>query len=295
MSLVTNYSMIRSAEVWAKHEGSEELTLNSQTGESIGATRQLLEDVQANFTPKIVHLDAANSAEHAAVLGIPSVLENELRAVLVLEIACLADSLGAVEIWCRDGRDELGLNGAVFSNLNRFARLSQFVRFPRGSGLPGKAWEDGSAKLTTGLGRSPDFMRAAGDQASGLDIGAALPVMTGRHDLTAVILLLSSPRSPLARAFEIWDIHGDEHVMRLSACASPEPTATSVEGRAMTYSRSEGFVGKIWESGIPLVSQAFGSIDAKRAASARADDLSTAIGLPIYVGSRLQSVFVMLN
>jgi hypothetical protein len=161
--------------------------------------------------------------------------------------------------------------------------------------LPGQCWEDREAKLVDRIGQSSNFMRAAGARAGGIDVGVALPVMRTEHELHSVILMLSSDRSPIAKVLEIWSIDDGSESMMLKSSAYIDCGAIELDSRDMRYGPGEGVVGKTWLTGLPYVTKEFGAVDQKRRASARADELTTAIAFPVYVGEVLKSVFVMLN
>ena len=297
MTTATYQHIIHAAEVWTSDESSALRPVNPAEGLSPGVAKGVVERTVAELSPVIINRNdlqsSSDSDTYDALMGLPVIVDRNVRACLVLSITCPELALGAVEIWSRDNRDELGLNGAVFVGLSRFASISDRVKFPRGSGLPGQSWEDREPKLITGLGTSPNFMRAAGARAGGLDIGVALPVMTTEHELNSVVLLLSSKSTPIAKAFEIWEINDGQATLRKVASSGCD--ASAIEGEAMTYSKGEGLVGRIWESGVPLVSDELTSLELKRIASLTADGLSSAIGIPIYVGDSIKSVFLMFN
>ena len=297
MTTTTYQPIIHAAEVWTADESNALRPSESLADFDLAVAKDVVERAVASLSPVIVHRDdLANHngvIDFQAAMAIPIIVDRHVKACLVLSLACPANSMGAFEIWSRDERDELGLNGAVFSGLRRFATISNHVRFPRGSGLPGQSWEDRQAKLITGLGTNPNFMRAAGARAGGLDVGIGLPVMTTEHDLNSVILILSSVSTPIARLFEVWDIEDNE--ARLRACASKNCDASETEGRAMNYVMGEGIVGKVWASGVPIVSSQISSVEVKRIASLTSDGLTNVIAIPVYVGPSIKSVLLMFN
>ena len=298
MTITTSESMITAAEVW--EFSSQEPVRRSFYAETDPHDAQLaLERIQADLSPVVLDQGESDSASNGspgnAMLAVPFMIEGVLRAGLVLSINCPPASMGAVEIWKRDQRDELGLNGAVFSSLSRFASISRHVRFPRGSGLPGQCWENRRAVIVTGLGSAPNFMRAAGARAGGLDVGAALPVMTSEFELNSVILLLSSKTTPIAQVFEIWDVDEEQQCLRNRHTTDSRYAETMEKTDEMVYLRGEGIVGKVWDEGVPLASDNVASIETKRRNSFLASGLSTSIAWPIYVGETIKSVFVMLN
>lgn len=290
--------MILTAQVWSYPGESSELKLVSSLSETPANTCSAAVNAVESLAGPVISSGSGGDphvigVRGPVVVGVPIIAEDELKAVLTLEVECLDEASGAIEIWSRDSRDELALTGAVFSNLNRFARVTQHVRFPRASGLPGESWEDREPKLISGLGRSPGFMRASGARVGGLEVGLALPIMTTEHNLHSVLVFLSSTRSPIAKVFEIWDV--DDKQLRLRNCVSTGCAAVQREAEVMTYACGEGFVGRVIEAGIPVVTDDVESLDRKRAASLRADRIRIGIGIPVYVGTFLKSVVVLLN
>lgn len=299
MTTTLEKPLIYAAEAWTCDEENETLRPTSAiSGVSSDATKKVVERSVSQLGPVILktedlQLTNGDASGFNAMFSIPVIATKRVLGCVVLAISCPEDAMGAFEIWSRDDRDELGLNGAIFAGLSRFASISQHVKFPRGSGLPGQSWENGEAMMLKGLGSSPNFMRAAGARAGGLDVGVALPVFTTEHDLNSVLLLLSSSTTPIARVFEIWDLSGEVATLRRAECAGDE--ATLAEATEMTYTRGEGIVGKVWETGLPFVSDDLNSVERKRIASIAADGLTSAIAIPVYVGNRLESAFVMLT
>lgn len=297
MTIATYQPIIHAAEVWTADESNALRPSESLTDFKLAVAKEVVERAATTLSPVIVHRDDLENSngvtDFQAAMAIPIIADRQVKACLVLSLACPTNSMGAFEIWSRDERDELGLNGAVFSGLRRFATISNHVRFPRGSGLPGQSWEDRQAKLITGLGSNPNFMRAAGARAGGLDVGVGLPVMTTEHDLNSVILILSSVSTPIAKLFEVWDIEDTEAKLRTSASTNCE--ASETEARAMTYTMGEGIVGKVWASGVPIVTGQLSSVEVKRIASLTSDSLTNVIAIPVYVGKTIKSVFLMFN
>lgn len=291
--------MIRSAEVWAKDETTDGLNCTTRFDRALSdqARELLTQRVREELGPVLqlpgavdASTDGTPSLDGEALLGIPVVNNDDLRAILMLDLVCDTTAPGAIEVWSRDERDELGLNGAIFSALNRFANISQFVRFPRGSGLPGMCWEDRQVKLVHQLGKSPGFMRAAGARAGGLDVGIAVPVMKSEHNLHSVLLMLSSAQVPIARSFEVWNVDDTQTTLTLSSSSDDAESVPELE-----YAMGEGLVGMACELGIPVVSNELDTIDPKRTDGFRNIGISRAIALPVYIGQQIRSVLLMLD
>ena len=295
--------IITDAEVWCLPEGASEFQrTNSLSSEAPGETTKLIERVSEEGRPGILHQEndfpdtAYDRFGRRAAIGIPVIVSGKVNSILTLFVQCSSEATGAIEVWERDRqRDELGLRGAVFSKLGRFANVSHYIKFPRGSGLPGRCWEDRQVKLVDRLGSSPDFMRAAGARAVGLDLGVALPMMGSEHELHSVIQFLSSSRSPIARVYEIWDITDDTSQIQLRSCSHVQCDSFEATTRYLEYRSGEGIVGKTWETGQAMVCSDLPSVDPKRASAASADGITSAIAMPVFVGEFLKSVFLMFN
>lgn len=301
MATATIQPIIQAVEVWSADPGTETLRPSSGIADvDEGVAKYVVERTVRGSCPIVVNReDIANfwSSDSLAnaVMTIPVVCHQQVRACVVLSICCPEDTMAAFEIWSRNDRDELGLNGAVFASLSRFASISQYVKFPRGSGLPGQSWEDREVKLITGLGASPNFMRAAGARAGGLDVGVAIPVLTTSHELNSVVLLLSSRATPIARLFEVWDWDVEAGVARRGNAATSCCHAAMKVAEPMTFASGEGVVGRVIETGVPFASDDLQQISGKRFASLGNDQISSVVAIPVFVGDLLKSVVVLWN
>ena len=218
----TAQSLVRAIEVWRPNADKSSLTVSSgiygeltefkdasvgyevKMGE--GLPGRVLENrrpvvVSELFNKDSVRSEAARNAGLTTGVGIPCIVGGEVVSVVVFLCAEGADAEVAFEVWSRDDRRELGLTDSHFANLERFSRISKFVKFPHGAGLPGQVWETRFPKIIEELGSSPNFMRAAGARADGLSVGIGLPVMANEHDLDSTFLILSSERTPVAKVF----------------------------------------------------------------------------------------------
>lgn len=146
----------------------------------------------------------AQSGGVTAVLALPMFDENRLAYVTVFMYRSAPEMIGAVELWAaRRGRFELGLAEEFAPGLDHFAKLSRYVGFPKGSGLPGVVWERSTPWLIRGIGHSKMFLRSTGAETAGLTTGLGYPVRRG-NELLAVATWLSSGVSPLIRRHEVW-------------------------------------------------------------------------------------------
>lgn len=155
--------------------------------------------------------DANELSEYQVILlGIPQFLNKDLAYISLFYFASDSSKTGAVELWQgTSGRFELGVTQGFYSNLNRFAMLSQYVNFPIGSGLPGMVWQTAHPRLIVDLANSVQFMRSTGAESAGLSKGFGYPVIEGSR-LKSVILMLSSNDSPLMTYHSVWSKQIDQ-------------------------------------------------------------------------------------
>ena len=241
--------------------------------------------------------DEAARAGLTAGVAAPVIKNGEVQAIVVFLCGDREGAQGAFEVWRRTDRDELGLDGGYYAHLERFGAVSRFVKFPRGSGLPGEVWNERFPKIIARLGESPNFMRAAGARAEALDVGVGLPIMRSTHDLAEVLVMLSSNATPIARAFELWVLDEQSEVarLRLHSGSYGDMTQLADQSRELSFALDEGFVGRVWRTEEPQLATDIASQESARAASLREYDFHTALGMPIFIGSDARGVFVMLS
>ncbi|MEO0588835.1 MAG: hypothetical protein AAF078_14500, partial [Planctomycetota bacterium] len=225
--------------------------------------------------------DAAKASGIGGAVAVPVFDESRLTSVALLMLRA-SGMTGAIELWAgRRGRFELGLAETFAPGLERFAKLSRYVGFPKGSGLPGLVWETSRPRLLRGIGTSNQFLRSSGAETSGLTTGFGYPVRRG-NELLAVVLWLSSSVSPLARRHELWETpDGSSAGLKLTDVAD----ANADEHR---HGALEPFVREAGETRRPVV------FDAAGLSVADGDNaVSAGIALPVLVHDRLGAVGVL--
>ncbi|MCA9262041.1 MAG: GAF domain-containing protein, partial [Planctomycetales bacterium] len=219
---------------------------------------------------------------------------DELRGVISLLCRDGANVQGAFEVWGRNHRDELGLAASYYAGLERFGLVSQYVKFPRGSGLPGETWVSRFPKLISRLGQSPRFMRAAGAKAEGLATALSIPVMRTALELDSVVMALSSTRAPIARVFEIWARDSDDDSLRICQADYGGYIDLQPSSARLRYRVGEGFAGKAWESGRPQVTLQWEALEEARGDGPARYGLTSAVAIPVFVHTEPAAVVVMV-
>ncbi|MFT3955306.1 MAG: hypothetical protein QM722_13225 [Piscinibacter sp.] len=149
---------------------------------------------------------AARAAGLSCAVALPVFRGELLTSLVVLLCGAPEAHRGAIELWHNDPRitGDLRLESGHFgAGAEALAELSRDSYLPRGSGLPGLAWQREAAVFIEGLGDSRQFLRAQSVAAAGVVNGLALPCASPLQQ-TWVLSLLSSRETPIARRVESW-------------------------------------------------------------------------------------------
>jgi hypothetical protein len=96
------------------------------------------------------------------------------------------------------------------------------------------------------------------------------------------------------RIAEVWAPAEDGRSLELSSGLFPEAPAFEAITRQMVFAKGEGLPGRAWEKGHPLMMRELVGSYFKRAAAARAIDLTCAVACPVFQGQQLRCVVVLL-
>lgn len=146
-------------------------------------------------------IQKASGAPINALLAMPVYRDYTLVNVIVFG---LASGNGGVEIWTRDDRDELAISGSYYEGLSSFEFISQYVRFPKGAGVPGCCWKDGRPRVVPQPHAAPNFIRSFDKDPAHLGHCVGIPVGRDYGFAGSIILLLSDETKPFARDFNLW-------------------------------------------------------------------------------------------
>lgn len=314
MTTITHtQDMTAAAEVWRVNDGGTALTLThgvygsaealrlASTGLSLDIGQGLAGGVLARKVPVLLdaldadsfeRCDAAAAAGVVAAVAIPIFDQASLTSVLVMMFRGDTSMKGAVELWAgRRGRFELGRTAAHYAGLGRFGKISRYVNFPIGSGLPGEVWQSASPQIMSNLGGSRGFLRSAGAESAGLDTGFGFPVIH-RNELMAVMLWLSSPQSPLTTVQEVW--------------VSPDGTAAALRRAGVQAQGLPGFadadapdahsvpaVIDAARTRRPVVFENPHALGTARVTARHREELSAGVAIPVFSHDHIRAVALL--
>lgn len=188
----------------------------------------------------------------AVAMCIPVYRSGQIISLVVMIGNASPDAIGVMEIWQPIGEyDELNLTHGYFGALERFQNVSSFVRFEKGSGLPGQVWRNLSFIVHDNLPSHSGFLRAAGASAESLQVAVGMPVFG--DDFLAAALLISSDTSPIARGFEVWRC-ADDHFLLESRAYQRLEQSLVFDGET-TLPIEGSLPGLAYQSGVASISE----------------------------------------
>jgi len=226
--------------------------------------------------------------------ALPVLAGDDVKAVLGL--LCGSDqeeNVGAIELWHNNSElsHEMALVDGYYETAAMFELNSRHATFPRGYGLPGRAWKKDRPVIIKNLGKAQQFLRAKDAALSGIDFGLAVPYKTNPSE-TWVISLLSAPVTPIARRFEIWKTGPEQDALVFDCGHCSAGTDLDVAFANAVINRNEGAIGQAWASGLPVLSSDLKSDPSIAARAAKKAGLKQTVVLPTFHGDQFQAMIV---
>jgi len=225
-------------------------------------------------------------------VGIPVFAGGTLKAVMILLCGSEArDYAGAIELWhnAANRSHELTLVDGHYGSAGNLEFNSRHTSFPRGYGVPGRAWKADQPVIVTDLREGGPFLRARDAAEIGIECGLGIP-FRGGDDETWVVSLLSAQDTPIAHRFEIWKPAApqDELTFETGYCDGKTDLDALFASRGIR--KEEGSIGKAWATGRPVISDDLKNDSCIAALAAIESGLTRTIVLPVFRGADLQAV-----
>ena len=154
--------------------------------------------------------------------------------------------------------NRLRLDDGYYGHAKSFEAVSRTMSFGHGQGLPGGVWAANTPILLRDLGSAGAFLRSKAASESGLKTGLGLPVPVPGY-ARYVLTLLSAPRTPIARRFELWDaraqrVGSTRRAILIDGICQREGPLWSKQNPPVdpvSVGAWEGPVGRVLGSGLP--------------------------------------------
>ena len=235
--------------------------------------------------------DEAIEAGLTCGVALPVFAGEFLMAVMVLFCGDDEKHVGAIELWHNDPEKshEMGLVDGYYGTADMFEFNSRHTKFPRGFGLPGRAWKAGMPLIIKDLHSAKSFLRWEEASEIGINCGVGIPYATS-PDQTWVMTFLSAQATPIARRFEIWvpNPSRTELVFQSGDC-SKNADLTSLYA-SKTIRKGEGSIGGAWATGMPAINEHLKVDESIAAQLARAAGMNQIVVLPVIENALLKAV-----
>ncbi len=312
MDDLSDQTLLRSVEVWKASTESQQFECSSGYYKDCSAwseaTREsseepMISEIRTSGLPMVFtdlstvtspRIEDAVRDGVTSALGVPTVIGGEVSAVTVMYFSEAPGLVGAIESWVPDRRRrELTLGAGHYINLGLFEKTSRCIKWPFGAGLPGLTWRTSMPQLVAGIGRSPSFIRGSDAHDAGLDVGLSLPIFSDLENARAIVLLLSSSHSPLAKVFGLWIPESDGHSLCLERLCAGEGINVNAQDWVgkLKCQAFEGIAGKAWASRTPVLESDFTNRPASEAMQRVCKEpLNWALAIPSIVGNHVHAV-----
>jgi hypothetical protein len=239
---------------------------------------------------------AAQAAGLACAVAVPLFNGDTLSAVLVFFCGEAASAGGAIELWRNNPRvttDMTLVDGRYGAEAAGLEALSRETFLPRGTGLPGLAWQRGAVVFMEDLGQTSRFLR--GDAVAGANVhrGLAIPCPT-RANENHVLTLLAAAGSPIAQRIETWAPGATPGTLERSFgfCECAGGLATADAG-VVPLNAEAGCVARAFMLGVPALTNQAAAEPGAIGASAGACGAEALVAVPIVSDAVVGEVLVL--
>jgi hypothetical protein len=305
-------TFIRIVEIWVPTEDRKELRCLDGLYEPHDEFRELSQQTTfrlgtglpgkawASEHPVILEeLDDSNfnRAEAARAIGLtcgvalPIFAGDVLKAVAVFLCGDGKVGAGAIELWHNDPGKffELRLGNGYYGPAVTFELDSRHTGFPRGYGLPGRAWKSNMPLIVKDLEDSQVFLRWKEAMEIGIDRGLGIPYPHPTGQIW-VVTFLSARTTPLARRFEIWipDEARGSLIFHSGDCDQNPHLAE--QHKSAVIAKGDGTIGRVWQSGVAAVCANLPDDTSAAGRSASAAKLNAMVAVPFMNRQRVNAV-----
>jgi hypothetical protein len=227
---------------------------------------------------------AAKAAGLSCAIALPLFIGTTLKAVLVLFCGDDDARSGAIELWHNNPRvtsDMTLVDGFYGTASDSFEALSKDTFLPRGTGLPGLAWQRGSAVFMENLGESARFLRGETAAEAGITRGLAFPCPTATEE-AYVMTLLSALGTPIAQRIENWapDAHRQQLQRGFGFCETRGDLSALADSIALDSPQNP--IAKAFLTGAPVMHELSGG-----------EDMSSMLAIPVISDGEVTEVLAL--
>jgi hypothetical protein len=223
-------------------------------------------------------------------IAVPIFSGDFLLAVVVFLCGDDEEHAGAIEVWSINAlsNDCLSVVDGYYGTLENFEQVSRQMNMPKGYGLPGLVWDSGMPVLMQDISNFSGSTRTHDAQAAGITTGLGIPVVNNKSQFY-MMTFLSAKATPIAKRIQIWipDAQSQTLICQQGFSKSSNNLAEIFE--MTTIKKGEGALGRVWLTGMPLISGNQGS-----EYNPELDNLSSMLAIPVIEQGELQAIVTFL-
>jgi nitrite reductase/ring-hydroxylating ferredoxin subunit len=238
-------------------------------------------------------IEAARAIGLTCGVALPIFAGDLLKAVVVFLCGDSTVGAGAMELWHNDPGKffELRLVDGYYGPSVMFEFNSRHTGFPRGYGLPGRAWKSNMPLIVKDLHDSKVFLRWKEALEIGVNRGLGIPYPHPSGE-TWVMTFLSARDTPIARRFEIWVPNQQQDALIFQAGDCDQNAELATGYKSARIEKGDGAIAQAWVSGVASVRASLAHEKSVTARSAAAAGLNTMVALPFMNDQELKAIVV---
>jgi hypothetical protein len=236
-------------------------------------------------------IEATRAVGLTCGVALPVFAGDVLKAVAVFLCGDSNVGAGAMELWHNDPSKffELRLVDGYYGPAVMFEFNSRHTGFPRGYGLPGRAWKSNMPLIVKDLNDSKVFLRWKEALEIGVNRGLGIPYPHPSGQMW-VIAFLSARDTPIARRFEIWVPTQEQDSLTFHSGDCDQNTELANGYASAKIEKGDGAVGRAWVSGVPTVCTSLADEKSAAATSAAAVGLNAMVAIPFMNNKELTAI-----
>jgi GAF domain len=233
----------------------------------------------------------AKAAGLTCGVALPIFAGDFLLAVMVLLCGGGDAHIGAIELWHSDlvASYDLRLADGYFGAADTFEFNARHTKFPRGYGLPGRAWKANMPTIEKDLLNSKSFLRSQQAVEIGINRGLGIPYLHASGH-TWVVTFLSALDTPIARRLEIWVPNEARDALIFHSGDCDQNTQLAIDHQNTRIGKQDGIIGRVWLTGIPAVLDNCADDPSPLGRSAAAAGMKALLAMPFIHACQLKAV-----
>ena len=234
---------------------------------------------------------AAKAAGLTCGVAMPIFAGDFLMAVMVLFCGGGDAHVGAIELWHGDLDEsyDLRLADGYFGAADTFEFNAKHTKFPRGYGLPGRAWKANMPTIENDLLNSKSFLRSQQAAEIGINRGLGIPYLHASGH-TWVVTFLSALDTPIARRLEIWIPNAAHDALVFHSGDCDQNTRLAIDHQNTRIGKRDGIIGRVWLTGIPALLDNCADDPSAPGRSAAAAGMKAVLAMPFIHAGQLKAV-----